>query len=377
MVNDPFRANVTATEFQIRDKSKKFAIKGKGGISTRGEATYETGYYASLTLEKNKGNLQYGIVENIYDDKFNPNDLGYLRRNNEMLTETWMYYQIIEPFWIIREWQSNVWWDNFRIVSPSALFCNNFGVYSYILFKNNYAFEMNGGLETNKNNYYETRVKNRYVLQPYYYWINLWMGTDSRKKVRFTIHYGGNTKPDNDEFASWGNAGVSVRVGQHLQLGYNTGYQFEINSRGYVDKNDDESVIYFARRNVKTIENVFEAAYAINNKAGLRFRARHYWSGALNKNFYQLQNNGTLMEDPSYSNDNENYNAFNIDMIFRWIFAPGSELTLAWKNSVYDNNSFYINNYLDNIDKTWHAEQINSISLKILYYIDYNNLRKK
>ncbi len=37
MFNDPFRANVTATDFQIRNKKKTFAVKGKGGISTRNE----------------------------------------------------------------------------------------------------------------------------------------------------------------------------------------------------------------------------------------------------------------------------------------------------------------------------------------------------
>jgi hypothetical protein len=376
MFNDPFRANVTATDFQIRDKSKKFAIKGKGGISTRGETKYETGYFASLALEKNKGNFKYGFLQTIYNDKYNPNDLGYLRRNNEMLSEWWIYYQIIEPFWIIREWQSNVWWDHTRVVTPSKLFCNNFGVYSFVLFKNNYYFEMNGGLETDKNNYYETRVKNRFLFEPYYYWINLWVGTDSRKRVRLTVHYGGNAKPDNDELGSWGNASLNVRVGQHLQFNYNSGYEFEINNRGYIGKNDEETIIYFARRNVKTIENVFETSYAINNKASLRFRTRHYWSGALNKNFYQLQNNGSLLEDITYSHDNKNYNVFNVDMIFRWIFAPGSELSLAWKNAIADDNGLFINNYWNNIDKTWQADKINSVSLKILYYIDYNNIRK-
>ncbi len=34
-------------------------------------------------------------------------------------------------------------------------------------------------------------------------------------------------------------------------------------------------------------------------------------------------------------------------------------------------------NYWDNLGSTWHANQTNSLSAKILYYFDYNNLRKK
>jgi hypothetical protein len=35
MANDPFRANVSATDFQFRNKKKTYAVSGKGGLSTR------------------------------------------------------------------------------------------------------------------------------------------------------------------------------------------------------------------------------------------------------------------------------------------------------------------------------------------------------
>ncbi len=38
---------------------------------------------------------------------------------------------------------------------------------------------------------------------------------------------------------------------------------------------------------------------------------------------------------------------------------------------------YLYSNYFENLGNTWKSEQINSLSLKILYYIDYNNLRKK
>ena len=106
-------------------------------------------------------------------------------------------------------------------------------------------------------------------------------------------------------------------------------------------------------------------------------RVRHYWSGADNKNFYQLQEDGSLAEDLSYTTDDENYNAFNIDMVFRWIFAPGSEMSVAWKNSIYRTGEFFISDYWKNFRDTWKSDQTNSLSIKVLYYIDYNNLRKK
>ena len=104
---------------------------------------------------------------------------------------------------------------------------------------------------------------------------------------------------------------------------------------------------------------------------------RHYWSGVGNKEFYLLQPDGSLSSYPDFTqNKDMNYNAFTIDMVFRWIFAPGSELSLAWKTNSYDGEDRVVYNYFDNLNNSW-LNQKNSLSLKVLYYIDYNKLRKK
>jgi hypothetical protein len=140
---------------------------------------------------------------------------------------------------------------------------------------------------------------------------------------------------------------------------------------------ESTDTIYFARRDVKTVSSVISTSYTINNKAGLNLRIRHYWSGVINKDYSQLQHNGSLINDPSYiAHSDENYNAFNIDLVFRWIFAPGSELTIAWKNSILDNQDIVTEKYWENLSRSWKSNQTNSLSLKILYYIDYNNIRR-
>jgi len=84
-----------------------------------------------------------------------------------------------------------------------------------------------------------------------------------------------------------------------------------------------------------------------------------------------------LVENPIYSqNKDQNYNAFTIDVNFRWIFAPGSELSLAWKTTSYSNENSVDYNYGDNLKKSW-LNQTNSLSLKILYYIDISSLKRK
>lgn len=375
MVDNTFMADVIATEFQLRNKAKTFAVKGKGGLSHRGDSEKETGYYAFLGLEKNKGKFQCGVSQNVYSDKYNPNDMGYIQQNNQLLTESYLYYQIVQPFWIIREWWANVWWDYIRMYNPSTLCENMTGFNGNVLFKNNYRIYVNGGFGGNKYDYYEPRVSGRYYYSPYYYWYNVNLNTDSRKPVNFYFHYGGSNQPTTDVFGYWGDASVNVRLGQRLQLTYSLSFNNAYNDRGFVDKNNNEDSIFFARRNVDIFENVLSASYAFTNKASFSFRVRHYWSGAKNKDYYLLQDNGTLKPELNYTHDNKNYNAFTIDMMFRWIFAPGSEMTIAWKNSAYEDVSVFRADYFRNLKDTW-ANQANSLSVKVLYYIDYNSLKK-
>jgi hypothetical protein len=378
MANDPFRANVTATDFQIRNKKKTYAVNGKGGYSTRTNGEHETGYFADLGFQKNSGKLQYGISQSVISDKYNPNDLGYLRRNNELETEAYIYYGIVEPFGIFRQLSGNIWYNHNRMYEPWAASGNSVGIHYYNEFKNNYGFEAGFNVNGTNKDYYVTRVAGRYFKEPWNYEYYFWGYTSGTKPVILQLGIDMARQPDTDQRYRNANVYVSARIGRHLQLSYSNFFENQINDRGYVDKTDAEDSIFFAKRNVNTLENVINATYTLNNKSGISFRMRHYWSGAENKEFYQLQEDGTLLSDLNYAeNKDNNYNAFNIDLVFRWIFAPGSELSLAWKNAISTSGERVIGDYWNNFSKTWKSDQINSLSLKILYYIDYNSLRSK
>ena len=377
MFGNPFRANVTATEFQLRDKSKTYALIGKGGISSRGDSTYETGYYTYLGLQKNKGKLQYGISQNLYSDKYNPNDMGYLQRNNQLLTESYIYYQVVEPFWIIREFNGYVFWDYLRTYNPNTIYGNQTGYNANVIFKNNYNINVNGGYSTDSYDYYETRVMGRFYTNPQNYWYNFNLNTDNRKNLNFYFHYGHTKHPSTDQVANYGDLQGSLRLGQRFQIDYALSFNNTINGVGFVDKNSTNDSIIFAKRNVNILENILSTSYVLNNKTSISLRVRHNWAGDRNKIYYLLQHDGSLQDYPTYNkNMDQNYNAFTVDMIFRWNFAPGSELVIAWKNAAYAIQDVVVDNYWTNLRDTW-LNQSNSLSMKVLYYIDYNNLKKK
>jgi hypothetical protein len=146
------------------------------------------------------------------------------------------------------------------------------------------------------------------------------------------------------------------------------GYTYTLNS----------SEIIFSRRKVDKLENILSAKYSFNNRMGINFRMRHYFSSVENKEFFTLQNNGKLKPNSSFNlNRNQNVNFFNIDMVYTWQFGPGSFINIVWKNAVFDYDNVIERNYFKNLSNTVGSDQNNNLSVKVIYFLDYLQLKKR
>jgi hypothetical protein len=129
---------------------------------------------------------------------------------------------------------------------------------------------------------------------------------------------------------------------------------------------------------VDKLENILSAKYSFNNRMGINFRMRHYFSSVENKEFLTLQNNGKLIPHPSFNqNRNQNVNFFNIDMVYTWQFGPGSFINIVWKNAVFDYDNVIERNYFKNLSNTVGSDQNNNLSVKVIYFLDYLQLKKR
>jgi len=103
---------------------------------------------------------------------------------------------------------------------------------------------------------------------------------------------------------------------------------------------------------------------------GLSLRVRHYWSEVKYKSYFELNENGKVQDYNYTGNANLSFTAFNIDLIYTWQFLPGSELSVVWKNSIYSSTQQLFGSYLEDVNYIFDAPQINSLSLKLIWYID-------
>jgi hypothetical protein len=73
-----------------------------------------------------------------------------------------------------------------------------------------------------------------------------------------------------------------------------------------------------------------------------------------------------------------NYNAWSIDMVYRWIFAPGSEINVVWKNQLQqdDVGELLPTNYRQNFERMIESGFINSLSIRAVMFLDYSRFKQ-
>lgn len=379
MVNNPFMANVTASQFQFKNQKQTYQISGVAGASYKPESDDKTGYGYHLALDKIKGKFRFNTSRSVFSNTLDINDMGYLRRNNIVEHQAQVNYFKHEPFSIFKNWSTQMWWENTRLFEPGARISNELNAWTDATFKNNWWLGLFYGYNFGLHDYFEPRSSNnsRYYNQPGHYATEMNFRTDQNKKISFFLNSGFYNIPEKGRYGSWVNSNAWWKLSQRCNIVYAVSVNTEQNAKGFVDMYDDDNIFYgtYDRR---TLENVIEFGYTFNTKLAVDFRARHYWSVAdYEDQHYFLEQNGSLTLSDHTSDNDVNFNAFNIDMNLRWEFAPGSELSLAWKNAIYASNKDVGVSFGKNLNETLQADQANSLSLKLLYYIDYNTLIKK
>ncbi|MCF8359021.1 MAG: carbohydrate binding family 9 domain-containing protein [Prolixibacteraceae bacterium] len=378
MAGNPYLANVAGIEFQFKNKKQTYLISGSGALSYKSIEEKQTGFKYELGLRKVKGKFRFMLETEVNSDTYAPNDLGYLQRNNDIENQLNLSYNIHEPFWIFKTWYAETQFENTRLYNPNEQMGNEWYVWTSGKFKNNMWTGMFFAYNWPRNDYFVTRVNSRYYTIPAHISGEINFETDSNRKLSFNGNYGfyqATQYPNMHGFWSYGN--LWWKASQRFSISYNINTNQDRNGYDYATHYNADS-IFFGFVDVHALTNTLSLSYYFDTKISVDFRARHYWSWIEFKDYYFLNNDGNLSDYPlNPGNDHRNVNIFNIDMAFKWEFAPGSELSLVWKNSVYKEDNLIDQTFFENIENMFTATQTNNLSLKILYYIDYNSLRKK
>jgi len=376
--NGSFRdANVSALLFDLSTKANSYNLYGDLKYSTINSIEDYDGIKSSLNFAKTSGKYRYSFSGRYTSKEFDNNDLGINFYTNFYNLYSNLSYRILNP---TKTFNTFRFQNEFNLVFDNTTGKLQEGLYKPTIkatTKRNHYFEI--GLDIKPfeaYDFYEPRVDGRYLQLPRS--IGEYVGVEFNRNNAFTFDITQSvTKYDQEGRVNYGIAvGPKYRMNDKFSLYLVVDYTIKKNDIGWVDF--ENSDIIFGKRDREILQNDLTGKYAINDKMALNLTARYYWSYSDIKDFYTLENNGQLSKNDSYNlNRNRNFNSWNLDFSYSWWFAPGSELSILYRNYAQEGSPNVEKRLNTNLKNVFDSNMTNILSVSVRYFIDYNVIKNK
>ncbi|CAM4368261.1 DUF5916 domain-containing protein [Flavobacterium terrigena] len=377
--NGEFRdSNVTATVFNLNTKKNTYNASGAfrySYVNSYKNFDDKKGISTNINLAETAGKIRYSIGGQYISEDFDNNDLGVNFQTNYFSLSGNVNYRILKSTDKLNSFRVNfntyVQFDN----RTNYLQDQNFNINLNFTNKKNHSAGF--GMNVNpfeRHDFYNPRVKGRYVIFPKNY--NTWVFISSNYNNKFAF----DIEP-NIGFAEakgwwfWGlNLSPRYRFNDRFTLIYRNNFYNEYQDLGRVDRVGDD--IVFAKRDNRTVETGLEGKYSITSRMNFGLNVRQYWSFSENHSYHKLLDNG-YVEDYAYAgNANENYSSWNYDLTYSWWFAPGSQMTILYRNNAEFGTDNIDKNFNHNLKTVFNNDQLNhTFSISLRYFIDYNQAK--
>lgn len=385
-------ANVTTASGRLENKKHTYRFTGSYSASRiykwddheNGDAQKQRtiGEKYVISGDKISGNTWFGGTYEHISKNYDKNDFGYNFFRDYTQVRTYFSFYKFNPFWKYFKQGDLTFWANRsgRLSSHNNLMTLESGFNIFLLFMNNWSlFTETGFIPQRTRDYYEPRIEGRYYRGFEQSFGSVNVTTNYNKRLAFDFGSRYSYTPEQSNFNLGYYVIPRVRISDRFTVSLSHYYDKYDNDVGFAFRTEGSDSVFFGQRNITTIENTINSRYLFKNDMSLSLTARHYWSKGVYNNFYYLDLAGELYDEiisnPRDYDFNSNY--LTVDLVYNWQFAPGSSFIITYKNLILSDDVAGEKMYFDNLSKTFSRPQINSLSLKFLYYLDYQYIVKK
>jgi hypothetical protein len=371
-------ANVTSVEGRFENKKHQYRITGTYSEShvfewqdqeSFSQKENITGQRVRLYADKISGNSQYGLSTD-----------GYIFETDYSHIGGYYSYNKFNPFWKhFKQGSITIYTNrNGKLSINNELISFNAGMNLFLLFNNNWSLFLESDFRPMKGrDFYEPRLDDRFFRNPASSFTGINFTTDYNKTLAFDFGVGSRKTPSQKFTNAYYYINPKIRLSDRLNIRLEHTIDNYNNDVGFAYIASEDSSI-FGNRDIITIVNSISSRYLFKNDMSLSLTARHYWSKGVYKSFSFLQSDGELLPVSSFTHDYDfNSNYLTVDIVYNWQFAPGSSIIVTYKNLIFSDTQNDEKNYFSNLSNTFSEPQTNSVSLKVLYYLDYQYLVKR
>ncbi len=376
-------AIVSSLLYKFKTKNKKYMVSGQLDMSNLHRRTedffqWNNGYGGRAGFRKTTGSHRYGSGVKAMDKHYDKNDLGIQWYNNYVTYYASYSYHNFKPINnILRAMVYSHAYLEYRL-SPYTYTKN--GINTFFSLTNKKFLSYGGGMDLHfgyKYDYYEPRTEGRYYKRHELQFMNAFISTDYNRKfaLDFNLFAGKQLYEEKPNITGGITLSPRFRFSPRWQLIYNVELTGTRNDKGYVAT--DGSKIIFGLRNRRNVVNSAQLAFYPGVKSSFSLVFRHYWARVnYDSQYYALTDEGLLIPDNYTGNHDINRNFWNMDLTYTWEFAPGSQLIAQFRNAISGDDEAYFSDYLYNLRYLNEQQASNMLSLKLIYYLDYNNIRR-
>jgi len=371
-------ANVLGVYFDINKQKNTLNFNGKFArsfiFSDPQEGHYQGNKFSFATTKIIGPHTFFGSVE-LQDELYDPKDLAYNEHNNFVKYLLGYNYYSLKPTKLYRKAIFSAYTTIDYLYKPYESTLNSYHLRNILIGKNLFVYQINLKYAGNEKDYYEPRTPGRFFLVKKHFGSYGSVSSDRRKKWSYKISYSW-FKSIGDDQKLW-MLGIKPRwrVNNRFKFNYSLKFRKRINFKGYLGKSGAN--IYFGNRQQKVIINSFGANYYFTVKSALNFNLYHYWTPFHYDKLYLLNNEGNLNLMVDNYNYELNYNYWNFDLVYIWEFAPGSQLSLLYRNRIEDYGNDLESNFKNNLESLFTKDKEHQFIMKLTYFIDYNTVKNK
>ena len=374
-------ANVSALDFALYDKKNNYGIVGTGRYSQIMGTNPYNGFNTTLSLRKVSGKVQFNVSNNIESDRYDPNDLGFLQAPNEVTTAAQISYNQFTPTKNFLSYRYSLRFTNRQLYKPYVWQEVQMGASVFHFFKNFWDLSINyESKPVWQHDYFELRTPGRMIRMMPWHYVGLNGSTDSRKRLYVSVEAGlGQTPSFKDaEYINY-ELSLRFRFNDRLSIEWSGSGSNDNGNVGYAFRREANGDPIVGWRDVKQFITLVSGLYNFTPRMFLTLRARHYWSSVRYEKYFNVDAKGYWIDRAFIAGNDNNYNAYNLDLFYTWDFMYGSRLIVGWKNWMPLDRTIEglrFNKYGQNLLEVFRIPQGKELTARLIYFLDYQKLRR-
>ena len=366
-------ANASALVFDLNNKANAYNLYGSIKNTWVMDEANTNGINTELGFAKTSGKYRYDFSTKYVSKDYNANDLGinfyhnyhnFFSKGSYRITNPTKHlntFKITEFLNIDRDNTTNKIQSAYALTEIRLTTLKNHFFESYFEFSPLKTFD-----------FYQPQTTGRYNYLPEYFYMSLNYTSNTNKPFSVAVQPYILSHNEKERYSYGLYFNPKYRINNQFSISYIGDYTYKNNDRGLADF-DNDAIIY-SERNRVIFQNDFSSKYALTNKMTLNLTARYYWAYSDIHQFFTLENDGELSTNNSYNaNKNRNFNSWNFDLAYSWWFAPGSELSVLYRNYAQESSNIVEQNISTNLKNVFDSNLTTIFSVRLRYFVDYNS----